>query len=206
MKLYPLCKTGTISFPIVQQRYDELKNDKKNITNQIKEINMSYHEVKNRLSNLQQKKQTLDEELNEISTFLQQKENHLKNLRSLIKQQLTEIDRYDKKIENTLKSLEEINVQVSGDDEKLMEELDEKQLQLRDNQLKINEISKEREKASIDIGGESFKPKEAKKKFEKIIDFIEKAIEFTKKRSDDQKQKAKVNFNQNIESLIKNWV
>jgi len=199
----PLCKTGTISFPIVQQRYDELKNDKKNITNQIKEINMSYHEVKNRLSNLQQKKQTLDEELNEISTFLQQKENHLKNLRSLIKQQLTEIDRYDKKIENTLKSLEEINVQVSGDDEKLMEELDEKQLQLRDNQLKINEISKEREKASIDIGGESFKPKEAKKKFEKIIDFIEKAIEFTKKRSDDQKQKAKVNFNQNIESLIK---
>ena len=72
--------------------------------------------------------------------------------------------------------MEEINVQVSGDDEKLMEELDEKQLQLRDNQLKINEISKEREKASIDIGGESFKPKEAKKSLKKSLILLRKLL------------------------------
>ena len=36
----PLCKTGKVSFPIVEKRLNELIDKKKNITNQIKEINM----------------------------------------------------------------------------------------------------------------------------------------------------------------------
>lgn len=199
----PLCKTGKVSFPIIDKRLNELIEQKKSITNQIKEINMSYHEVKNRLSILKPKKEDYDNEIDDISTEVMQQEAHLRKLRSEIKQQLDEIQRYDQKIEKTLKKLEEIDVQVSGEDENLISAYDDKQLQLRDNQLKINEILKEREKSSIDIGGFSFKPKEAKKKYGKILKFIEKAIEFTHKRSEDQKQKAKVNFNQNIENLIK---
>jgi len=199
----PLCKMGTIDYPTIKKHLDELRNDKKNLNNQIKEINMHYNEVSNNISRLSQRKTDIEDKIDEYESRKQQATNQLTNLQGSIKQQLDEIKRFDEKIEGILKSLDEINAQVTGDDEKLIKEYDKKQLDLRDNQLKINEIKKEREKSSINIEGIDFKPKEAKKKYEQIIKFIEKAVEFTSKRSEDQKQKAKVNFNQNIQNLIK---
>ncbi len=199
----PLCKMGTIDYPTIKKHLDELRDDKKNLNNQIKEINMHYNEVSNNISRLSQRKTDIEDKIDEYESRKQQATNQLTNLQGTIKQQLDEIKRFDEKIEGILKSLDEINAQVTGDDEKLIKEYDKKQLDLRDNQLKINEIKKEREKSSMNIKGVDFKPKEAKKKYEQIIKFIEKAVEFTSKRSKDQKKKAKVNFNQNIQNLIK---
>ena len=199
----PLCKMGTIDYPTIKKHLDELRDDKKNLNNQIKEINMHYNEVSNNISRLSQRKTDIEDKIDEYESRKQQATNQLTDLQGTIKQQLDEIKRFDEKIEGILKSLDEINAQVTGDDEKLIKEYDKKQLDLRDNQLKINEIKKEREKSSINIKGVDFKPKEAKKKYEQIIKFIEKAVEFTSKRSEYKKQKAKVNFNQNIQNLIK---
>lgn len=198
----PLCKTGKINYLTVKNHLNKLQKERTQKNNQIKEINMNYNEISNQIDIEASKAKKLNEKIEELQSKIGLLKRSLNKERISIDAKIAEIDRFNGKINKNENKRNKITEQLGGDDE-LVKEQENKQKKLLSNENKINDIARERSKSSITIGEVSFEPEQAKLKYNEIIDYVEKAIKHATERSDEQKQRAKINFNKNIAELIK---
>lgn len=200
----PLCKHGTISSSVIENHLNELRNERKNIGNKIGKINTRYKEVETEIEQTTSKITAKELEIQNTKSLINDNEEEIERKNNEMSTVIVAINEEKKNIENATKEFELIKSKINKEDVELDKELTELEKNLDKIQYEIRRRNEDKQKSSFKFGKKSFDPKTAQKKYEKIIELIKYYIEYTEQKAEDQKQKAKDNFNKNIKELINN--
>lgn len=200
----PLCKSKGFNPDIIKKRLDKLVNEKKNINEQIGKINSRYNEVKTEIDKLEMNIDKKNIEIRNIESEVKSYEEDILYLDQQISSSLASIKDLNEKINEYEKELSPIKSKFSEEDEELDKELTKIEKSIEKIRRDIDRKNEDITRASFKIGSRSFNPKTAAKIYDKIIAHIEGYIEYTESKAEDQKQKAKENFNKNMVELINN--
>ncbi len=200
----PLCKSEGFDPDLIEKRLDKLVNEKKGINEQIGKINSRYNEVKTEIEKIDQEIDQKNIEIRNTESEIKSNNEDILIFDQKVSSSLANIKDLEEKIEEYEKELKPIKSKFNEEDEELDKELTKIEKSIEKIRRDIDRKNEDITRASFKIGNRSFNPKTAKKVYDKIIDHIEGYIEYTETKAEDQKQKAKENFNKNMGELINN--
>jgi chromosome segregation ATPase len=198
----PLCNDGNISLKEIVSKLEDLRSNKDKISNEIKELNLENIRMSQELEKLKKHKDTLKEEIFGLGDEKKSLATKSGNPTAQLKICEDDIEKYNQIIKKSREELEAIKRRISPEDEEVNKIYTKKEGESAEISVRISDIKREIEESSVEVGTHVVEPKVANQIYSRWIDHIDKRIEFTKNRADEQRQKAVKQFNANIDELI----
>lgn len=198
--LCPLCEDGKISYKQVTSRLEYLRKERDTIGNSIMSLNKEKDIINKKLKEEIEKEKSLVEEIRDLKQEKKIKEMNYDNAKAEFLQLETLLNEYEEKINNYQKRLKDIKITSEDKDiTALYNELENRSAEIS---VRISDIIKEFEESSITINNKNVEPKIVKKIYDKQLEFLQKLIDFSEKRAEEQRQEAARKFNTNIAKLM----
>jgi DNA repair exonuclease SbcCD ATPase subunit len=201
----PLCGNGHLDTDHIKEQITVLRDEKQTLNNKIIDLTRRKSGLDRDLEEQKSKAQSLKEELANVEADIYNAKESMRNPERAVRSIESTISGYEHAITEKKALLADLTKSISKSDEQVNKEYTEKETERTDTSLELGKILQQiGQLSSIEIMGITIEPKKAQTVCKELFEELVNLIAYTERRAEEERQEAAKQFNENIQSLMKN--